>query len=334
MNISIKKYKWFSLLFACFAILVACEKQPDTTQNPIFGGRKNLSDPANALLWGYYGDTWVYGTPTTDNNTIVGVNAVVDTDSKPTSLTTPGITRYWAQTESKYNFYAMWPLEGSNHGISNIKFNTDKTITFDCDITRQTDICIAAALNKPSQWNVLPADLQPVNLYFQHMLSKVQFIGRSASTAIEIVSASINVPTTARGVYSNDGTDASITYTLGQTSTLSTPDGFSMTIPAADAQENTIDITNGGWLVFPGEFTEDIEFTVEYKTGEYEADGTTPKTKSITGYIRIPDETSKISWQRGKRHIYNFTIQPAREIVFGTVEVRDWDDAGEEQVQF
>lgn len=334
MNINSNKYNWWTLLLVACAILCACEKQPASTQNAIFGGRKNLSAQANALLWGYYGDIWVYGTETTANETttITGVDALVRADDDQLILETD-VTRYWAQTASNYNFYAMWPLAGDKHGISNIKFNTDKTITFDCDITKQNDICIAAALNKPSQWDAETAT--PVNLYFQHMLSKVQFIGRSASTEVKIVRASINVPTTATGTYSNSDEDL-VSYDLDDDddTQLSTPDGFPKTIPAATATENTIDITDGGWLVFPGEFTEDIEFTVEYETGEYEADGTTPKTKSITGYIRISEETPKISWQRGKRHIYNFTIQPAREIVFGTVKVSDWEDGGKEDVQF
>ena len=324
----------------CCAMFTACETSPDelSYKNPIsFGDRKNIGDAVNALLWGYYGDTWIYGTKTTTDNvtSVTGQNAnvtIVDgVDGDVSTLTPKDVpTRYWAQTKSEYNFYAMWPLEGNenDHGISNIKFNTNKTITFDCDITKQTDICIAATLNQTSQWNVSPIDLDPVNLHFQHMLSKVQFIGRSASTEVKIVRASINVPTTATGTYSNSDEDL-VSYDLDDDATqLSTPDHFARTIPAATATENTIDITDGGWLVFPGEFTEDIEFTVEYETGEYEADGTTPKTKSIIGYIRTSEETSKISWQRGKRHIYNFTIQPAGPITFGTVTVAKWEDGG------
>ena len=330
------KYKWMCIAVICCAMFTACETSPDelSYKNPIsFGDRKNADDAVNALLWGYYGDTWIYGTKTTIDNvtSVTGQNAnVTIVDGGVSTLTPQGVaTRYWAQTDAEYNFYAMWPLDGSNPGISNIKFNTNKTITFDCDITKQTDICIAATLNQTSQWNVLPANLRPVNLHFQHMLSKVQFIGSSASSAVEIVSASINVPTTASAVYSHNGTTPSITYTLGAVSTLSTPENFLMTIPESTAQTNTIDITNGGWLVFP-KATANITFTVVYKTGVIDANGN-PETKDVYGTIPV---TTVTSWERGKNYIYNFTIQPSGPITFGTVTVADWIPQPETEFDF
>ena len=315
------KYKWMYIAVLCCAMFAACEPASVTDKNPIsFGDRKSASGAVNALLWGYYGETWIYGT----KNDGIGQNATVTIVNDESTLVPQDVaTRYWAQTESKYDFYAMWPLEGNNHGISNVKY-TNGTITFDCDITKQTDICIAATLNQTSQWNVLPNDLRPVNLYFQHMLAKVQFIGKSASSAVEIVSASINVPTTASAVYSNLNGEPNIAYDAkgGVSESLSTPEGFSLTIPESTASENTIDITNGGWLVFSNmELTEDIKFTIEYKTGVINAEGEA-ETKSVSG--KFPTSLSS-SWERGKNYIYTFTIQPSGPIIFGDVTVTPWN---------
>ncbi len=330
------KYKWMCIAVFCCAMFTACETSPDelSYKNPIsFGDRKNTDDAVNALLWGYYGDTWIYGTKTTTDNvtSVTGQNANVTIVNGDVSTLTPqGVaTRYWAQTDVKYNFYAMWPLEGSNHGISAVKYTNNNTITFNCDITKQTDICIAATLNQTSQWNVLPTNLQPVNLHFQHMLSKVQFIGRSASTEVKIVRASINVPTTATGTYSNSDEDL-VSYDLDDDATqLSTPDGFSKTIPASDATPNTIDITNGGWLVFPGT-TANITFKVWYETGVTDANGK-PEIKDVYG--EIPVATVE-SWERGKNYIYNFTIQPSGPIIFGGVSVTPWSAQPEISLDF
>ena len=77
-----------------------------------------------------------------------------------------------------------------------------------------------------------------------------------------------------------------------------------------------------GWLVFPTT-ADKISIIVEYVDNQ----GIITK-KTAT----LPSTTTL---EMGKSYKFQFSIQPAGPITFGTVTVNDWvDDVEEEQVQF
>ena len=325
MKNSIKKYKWWSVLVFCAAMVCACEKQPIATiNNPIsFGsGRTHVSGEYNAKLWGYTtGDNgyWVFAGTTTEGLT-EGVGARYNSAD---NFLTPAVTRYWADNQI-YNFYSVWPVV-ANNGISDIKFNkTNNQLTFSADISNQnenTDFCIAAAIGEESDADRDSA----VNLTYKHALAKVQFFGFSSiSTPAELTNLTITVPSS-----------ATVTCTL-------TDD----TKKATETDENSLDIDCDYGENTNCELSSSLSegqqyFTLNQKSGSNSA-GTKvleklvlPKysgTVHVSATYKVGNDTEEVEtditvdWQPGKNYIYTFEIQPSGPIIFGnTVMVEPWD---------
>ena len=351
MNISINKYKWWLLLFVCVALINACEKQPASTQKPIsFGDRKNITpiDGQNGLIWGYFGDTWVYGEKSGDD--FIGKNAVVSTVGS--GSLTPSVTRYWVDTEDDYNFYSLYPYDGKT--VTNAKLtktNTDNTETVALsftysDITSQTDICVAGT-PKESQYGKSTPDA--VHLNYTHVLSQLKFQAQSTIETMPIRLTKIELTNLVKGAtftitklgekqvdLNGDAEGGEVNcYTFTTIPAFLTENNNIVTIGTDDEPYtiNNIEDNVATCIVIPesnDNTNRPIHITVTYDVlNPEDLDGAPIETnKTSDNYIPA------CKWLSGTSYLYTLNITPSQPIVFGTVEVRDWENGGEEPVQF
>ena len=315
-------YNWYVLLALCCTLFVACETNSVADNKNIIGfnsGRtliSSISEP-NALLWGYYGDVWVYGNPNEDESVVGGDNAKYDGYEVLTA-----VTRYWAQTTEKYNFYSMYPMHET---VTDVIFNvSDKNITFTYDdIEEQVDLCMASALGVPSQWNVAKSKI--VNLTYKHLLSMVQFKAFSAIDGITVKVKSVAITTPKSATY---------TYTTADDFRCDVKEEsafISYTKPVENGQQTYFNLSFGGdgtmldpnlnddeagFLIFSG--NTNVELRIEY----LDAFGVLKSGDDTKVVLKVPEG----GFLPGKNYTYTVNIKTSGEIIFGdVVKVNDWD---------
>ena len=215
-------------------------------------------------------------------------------------------TAYWFDAAT-YSFRALHP-----HNIPNVAFVTTSsspyiTIT-NFDATKNTDLLIAKRdnimylkANNPST---------TVGLTFSHMLSRLEFEGKSniPGTIIDIKSVKLfGLATTASY---NEQTN---TWTMGSSLTTATN-------PNAQAAASTITSLGSTLMtdvtVVPQTIGDSIILSITYTddTGE----------KTINSKL---SEADLSAWEAGKSYRYTFTIQPNQNIVFNKPQIIGWEHA-------
>lgn len=332
MKSFILKYKWW-LSIVCCALLVACEPASTTsTQNPIsFGaGRKNsaykkdnLSETANAYLWGYR----TYTENTTNETEIIfdGVEALLKDVNNDKSIYDDieinDTEKYW--NIGTYNFFSVSPKlnKDPNEQDKELVSVADNTLTIaNFDIATQTDVIAAVP-------GIIEVDKlehkDPVTLNYTHLFSKLKFQAKTTQGTCTITQFSITVPryatyTHTTGVWTiatGDNNTQTLTFATG------TPVNDDETYDPLD-----LDGPNGtndnGWLIYPGtviaddlattDIKEGIPFSITYKVGNNEQNQTGTLPALTNGGLA------------NNSYIYTLKIQPSGPIIFGGVTVSLW----------
>lgn len=337
-----------------------------------FGGRKNAYmtqiDKPNAMMWGYYvndGETkWVFGSEA--GNTLSGVDSKVY--KKEENGTTKWVidiaspTKYW--TTGTYDFFSLY----SEEGVGTITMTRNNNLpTFTYDIESQHEIRLAKALDVDGGESLGYTNSnasnreEPVDFTYNHILSRIKFRGSSSIEGMPIKMTKFIVTATKTAEYAIATNVTCTPATTAETIELPYADGVNV-VKKADGFKYKDDadvlkdgdnivtslkytelpyaptladgkvlekIENGAetdedyaWLVFPTT-ADKISIIVEYVDNQGII---TRKTATLP---------STTTLEMGKSYIFQFSIQPAGPITFGTVTVNDWvDDEEEEQVQF
>ena len=354
MKSLVMKYKLICFLISA-SLLVACEKDPIDIKGNAISFNNSPARAAkveapndNARMWAYYYNTdnsttttkMVYGTESAPE---LATLSNINTTEGTAGLTVNGNTKYWFV--GTYNFFSIYSDDFKNGNLSDATLNTSThTLTFNYDITNQKELRYATALNEDGGDSITSDGASnrtaPVELNYKHLLSKIKFKGFSsvAGKEVKLIDITIgNLPKTATYsiapastpiVTCNTHNTEHLGLTYKGSTTLEAPEGVFkdeagniVTAPTEGfkytslTSEGVLTLDNG--LVFPMENPNTVTFTVRYLS----ADGKTIKTKSST----LP---STQQWESGNSYIYTFYIQPSGPIIFGTYEIRDWEDGG------
>ena len=224
--------------------------------------------------------------------------------------------RYWQSSD--YSFYAVSPIEISTSiPISGTLANTGLSIHFGEKVdgsytgwdlsSNQVDLLLASEQNVTTRLN---ATNTPVDLAFDHLLSKITFTAKNAATE------DVDIIVTGIKIYGNQKvvTGFSSTWILGAKSTgedpfinhtLSQPVTLSKTEPK---------LISPDVLVFPlMESATYVEVTLKHTVN------------STTGYTKSAMIPMTSSWKSGKQYNYVINVTPDH-IGFGTVSITSWDD--------
>ncbi len=251
-------------------------------------------------------------------------------DANPKLVYRIGETNEWGydnlvawEVSKNYNFVAYAGKDlgtsvtdnGDNTSLkfSNIVVNGDKENQFDLLYSDTKSITTTAVEGNPM-----------IDFTFKHLLSMVQFTLKSGfgeTTEVKITNFKFY------GVKTTGSYDASQEWTL--TATANTEDNTNFTSADEEiAQYDAVatqDVVNS-WVIIPQQNTdldkvEMVKFTVNVSDGE-----TQIGTKDFTA--KIPS----ITWEKGYRYNYIFTITPKQMgvadqyITFDAPKVTEWDD--------
>lgn len=215
-----------------------------------------------------------------------------------------GLEYWWPN--STYNFKAFYPK-----GVAAVDNTTaDQSYSITYNMSEQKDILVASATATVAEGAFAPTNGSVVMLSFDHILScvVVQVKPEIAGVTVEKVTLEVN--------------DNEATYAYNET------DGKYVWMPTNESTETSIehspnmeltqnqtsDITNGGFLVIPQSISGQkllIETTVkDSEESSHEANHT----------VTLP----AITWESGKKYIYTMTIKQDN-ITFDEPTVVEWD---------
>ena len=316
------------ILLGVMIILASCNSEeisgtllPDDSDMPIeFSGinasldtKAGVDDIASFRVW---------ASRTTNNATVYDIfstsgTAVTKTISGNSISWIYSPTRYWQP--GTYDFYAITPTAISTSiPVSGELSSTSLAIHFGEEVdgayagwdlsVNQTDLMLATEPNVTGRFN---ATNTPVNLAFNHMLSKIRFSAKKTTDMqIDIVMVKISGHLTTASSVEMSGNGA--TWTL---STVSTGQEIGLSTPIALDKVQDKPVTSE-LLVFPQGARERDKGTVEGIRRDADNAGGYPKSASIT-----------TDWQAGKQYDYVINVGPDG-ISFSEPTVKPWDDNG------
>ena len=308
--------KLFTIL-ACAAAMVACENDEIVRQDlgdAIEFGSAHVDKATRAdkatdpsLNNETFDNFLVWGTVTGGNGlvSIFGGDAVTGTvgyvdpeaDPKVPNVWTCRVKQYWIEGAT-YNFAALANAEKINVTLGDDKLPASVVFTS----TGSTDL-VYSKIDAPIVGKATGQN-GPVNLTFEHLLSKVKFTVTNNSTAAEGYSFEI---TGIKVTASTKGTCALPAKTWSGFNEATAQPFANIVIAVADPKEECA----AEKLFIPGEVK--VDFTVEIKK-----DGTTIGKKVHT--------QSTHALEVG--HAYNFgiTVAVGEEITFSVTEAPAWDE--------
>lgn len=220
-----------------------------------------------------------------------------------------GGTRYWVPDKT-FNFYAVHPV------IENVTVENSGQISitgFDCSATGTgaIDLMTASATNKSYTVEETP---QPVPLNFNHLLSRIDFVGKSVGGSATVHSVTLSGITTNANCntsYSQDGTISS-TWSDNQSGNItSSIDG------GVELEELSTKSVVGDIMIIPQTLTEISKVTITYSTD-------TEENKSTEFSLNIENFNT---WEAGKAYKYSFEVTGGGYIIFNKPSVNNWNTA-------
>lgn len=321
-------YSILSLLLGAMIILASCNSEeisgtllPDDSDMPIeFSGinasldtKAGVDDIASFRVW---------ASRTTNNATVYNIFSTRGTDvTKATSgnsiswIYSP--IRYWQP--GTYDFYAIIPTAISTSiPISGELSSTSLAIHFGEEVdgayagwdlsVNQTDLMLATEPNVTGRFN---ATNTPVNLAFNHMLSKISFSAKNTDDE--------DVTITVTGIKINGCHTKSLGMSFGQNTTYLFPNttSGSHSIPVNQRlNKNEYQNLGSSVLVFPQTCNNlVVELTF---TDVYNEKTTTGNTTSAS----IP-----INWVAGKQYHYKINVS-FDAISFSPPTIKEWSTGG------
>lgn len=230
-----------------------------------------------------------------------------------TTVTKDGVyeggTRYWVPNKT-FNFYAVHPV------IENVSVDNSGQISitgFDCSATGNDaiDLMTASATNKSYTTGMDP---QPVLLNFNHLLSRIDFVGKSVGGSATVHSVTLSGITTNANCntsYSQEGTISSTWSDYQSGNITSTIDG------GVELEELSTKSVVGDIMIIPQTLTEDSKVTITYSTD-------TEQNKSTEFSLNIENFNT---WEAGKAYKYSFEITGGGYIIFNKPSVNNWNTA-------
>lgn len=203
---------------------------------------------------------------------------------------------YWIPG-AKYWFKAIYP-SGDYYTLDNTS-STQNIKIENFDITSQTDIMTAETDRNGLEvdWEIgAPQSGSEVKLNFSHLLANVVI---KVKAEVNVTIKDITLRRVKKiGTYNNGLWSYSSEGNIAK----------SINMPLTTADKEGVDVTDGGFLVIPGNAAEVV---LDINTSH----------KNYTD-IAIP----QISWEKGKRYTYTLTIKQNDIIFKDSPEVAVWDE--------
>lgn len=224
-----------------------------------------------------------------------------------------GGTRYWIPDKT-FNFYAVHPV--INNDVTNVTVDNSGQISitgFDCSATGTDaiDLMTASATNKSYTVGETP---QPVPLNFNHLLSRIDFVGKSiggSATVHSVTLSGITINANCNTSYSQEGTISS-TWSDNQLGDItSSIDG------GVELEELSTKSVVGDIMIIPQTLTENAKVTITYSTD-------TEENKSTEFSLNIENFNT---WEAGKAYKYSFEVTGGGYIIFNKPSVNNWNTA-------
>ena len=217
--------------------------------------------------------------------------------------------QYWI-AGATYNFYAVYPYNLAKATVT----STGITIK-DFDASAKTgeeaiDLMTASATDISYTENQTPA---PVPLSFEHLLARVEFIGKidAQSAAISNMRATITEAKLYGMNEKGSYTSATQQWTLNIQTTAEAPFATCQETPLSTDETSLF----GDLLLFPEKVDGNFTFQVNYTVND------TPKKQTIqlNGLVGM--------FEAGKYYRFTFTVIDEEHILFDRPTVSTWDEA-------
>lgn len=221
-----------------------------------------------------------------------------------------GGTRYWIPGET-FNFYAVHPVINNDVTVDNS--GQISIIGFDCSITGTDaiDLMTASATNKSYTVGETP---QLVPLNFNHLLSYIDFVGKSIGGSATVHSVTLSGITTNANCntsYSQEGTITSTWSDYQSGNITSTIEG------GVELEELSTKSVVGDIMIIPQTLTDNAKVTIIYSTD-------TEENKSTEFSLNIEKFNT---WEAGKAYKYSFEVTGGGNIIFNKPTVNTWNSA-------
>lgn len=224
-----------------------------------------------------------------------------------------GGTRYWIPDKT-FNFYAVHPI--INNDVTNVTVDNSGQISitgFDCSATGTDaiDLMTASATNKSYTVGETP---QPVPLNFNHLLSRIDFVGKSiggSATVHSVTLSGITINANCNTSYSQEGTITSTWSDYQSGNITSTIEG------GVELEELSTKSVVGDIMIIPQTLTENAKVTITYSTD-------TEENKSTEFSLNIENFNT---WEAGKAYKYSFEVTGGGYIIFNKPSVNNWNTA-------
>ena len=237
--------------------------------------------------------------------------------------------KYWEKS-STYDFYAIYPYSTTS-GVLNYTFTDNKFaingFSVEDDKNDQVDIMIAKQIKNHPSYHV-------VNLEFNHVLSNVSFLFKTADdfspigiSQVDVLSFKVtNLYRT--GTFTQDGwadnaydgkwTDQTAKYDLQG---MDDPNGVTFTpdqpeAPATTTQQTAVDLYTD-LLLLPQSFADDAQIEIKYKItyddGAEAVYRRKVKMKDIQGHLRGTSDADAViaEWKPNYRYYYTIAADPS-----------------------
>ena len=204
---------------------------------------------------------------------------------------------YWIPNTAYY-FKAFYPMNMSGLSVANSSETQNFTIT-GYDITSQTDLLVAEAQAVVNPGETAPTGGSVVKLNFQHLLANV---------TINVLCELSSGVTVDRVEFRNVTTKGNYNSSWSAVAKSDFGINCNKSINMATSDTDSVDITNGGFLVIPEQINGTQKVYVKTSFKEYE--------------IAFP---TKYSWNSGQKYSYTLVVKQ-ENIEFNEPKVEIWDE--------
>lgn len=249
----------------------------------------------------------VWGFMTKDSQTANVFEGNIVTKGTDNSWTCDA-TRYWFSGWN-YDFYAIHPS-----GIGSVSNDGVVTVEkFDCSTTGADakDLMISSA---PGLSYVPEDGPQPVTLNFNHLLSRIDFVGKSVGgSAIvhSVVLSGINTTANCSASFTQEG-NVNATWTGPTSGSVSSKIDGGVKLEQLSTTSVVEDM-----LIIPQTLTDAAKVTITYSTDA--------EQNKIAEYNLIIGELN--IWEAGKSYRYSFEVTGGGYIIFNKPTVNTWNSA-------
>lgn len=315
-----------------FVLGVAVAALASCTQNEVLDiAESNVIKFDNAFV----GNTTKATAPevTTDNIENMYVFAVDQTDAQVFDAQPKNVYKVAGTSEWGYDNLVAWDDAKSYEFIAyagvdlgaSVTYNTDsKALEFNAitvNGAKQFDLLYSNLVERENSGSLVK---DPIEFTFGHLLSMVQFTlksGFGATTKVAITNFKFY------GLRTTESYDATaVTPAWTATSTVNTDGNTDFTVSDAGVAQSGVGDAVNSWVVIPQKNTENASVAmVSFRAKVTDEKNSVSEEKDLVAMI------PSITWEKGYRYNYIFTITPEnmgiddKYITFDAPTVTDWD---------